>query len=88
MKGSVDSLLFPRDSEPYGVTLPEWTIRWWRWLLSLSLEKNPGSDKSGKFSELGQEDPNVWFLAGTFGGSAVRTCTLPLGKAILMPIIN
>ena len=30
----------------------------------------------------------VWFLAGTFGGKAERTCTIPSGKAILFPPIN
>ena len=30
----------------------------------------------------------VWFLSGTFGGSATRVCALPSGKAILLPLIN
>jgi len=30
----------------------------------------------------------VWFLAGTNGGSAERTCVIPTGKAILFPVIN
>jgi hypothetical protein len=29
----------------------------------------------------------VWFLAGTFGGGATRTCTIPAEKAIFFPII-
>src|SRR4029453_7743303 len=88
VKQSSDSMLFAPDSAPYGVTFPDWTIRWWRWLLSSSMETNPALDISGKWSELRQDDPNVWFLAGTFGGSVVRTSTIPAGKAILMPIIN
>lgn len=88
MKGSIESLLFDPNSKPYGVTLPEWTTRWWKWLLSLPAQKNPASDKSAQYCVLGQDDPNVWFLAGTFGGSVTRECTIPSGKAILMPIIN
>lgn len=88
MKQSANSMLFAPDSVPYGVTFPDWTIRWWRWLLSSSMETNPALDVSGKWSELRQDDPNVWFLAGTFGGSVVRTSTIPPGKAILMPVIN
>jgi hypothetical protein len=30
----------------------------------------------------------VWFLPGTTGGSAERTCTIPAGKAILASILN
>jgi hypothetical protein len=88
MKGSIESILFTRDSKPYGHTFPEWTIKWWRWLLSLPIAINPATDNSGQYSSLNQNDPNVWFLAGTFGGSVIRTCTIPLGKSILMPIIN
>jgi hypothetical protein len=35
-----------------------------------------------------QTDTNVWFLAGTFGGTANRDCTIPNDKAILFPVIN
>jgi hypothetical protein len=85
---SIESMLFPPDSEPYGLKYALWTIKWWKWILSIPKEKNPVLDKSGLFLAEGQSDPNVWFLAGTFGGSVVRKCRIPLGKAILMPIIN
>ena len=88
MKESLNSVLFEPDSVPFGVTIPEWIIRWWRWLLTSSLETNPASDKLGICSELRQDDPYMWFLAGTFGGSANRTCNVPVGRAILIPIIN
>lgn len=88
MKLSSDLVLFETDSVPYGVTFSEWTIRWWRWLLSSPMEINPAMDDSGKYSEIGQDNPCVWFLAGTFGGSANRSCDIPAGKGILMPIIN
>jgi hypothetical protein len=31
---------------------------------------------------------SIWFLPGTTGGSAERTCTVPAGKAILASILN
>ena len=80
--------LFRPASSPYGVSLPEWSRRWWRWLLSTPKSINPINDKTGEFSFQSQNDPNVWFLAGTFGGLAIRKCTIPRGKAILFPIIN
>jgi hypothetical protein len=88
MKRSTASLLYSPNSKPHGTTLPKWTIKWWRWLLSLPRESNPATDISGQCSMLRQDDPNVWFLAGTFGGSVIRQCTIPFGKSVLMPIIN
>jgi hypothetical protein len=85
---SAESLIFPSDSKPYGLTLTQWTIKWWRWLLSIPKDKNPGLDISGINSSESQNDPNVWFLAGTLGGTANRSCKIPLGKSILMPVIN
>src|SRR2546422_6254795 len=82
--------LFTVDSNPYGITFSEWTIRWWRWCLSLPKSINPVALKSGadvtKASH--QIYPEVWFLAGTTGGFAERSCIIPQGKAILCPIIN
>jgi len=31
---------------------------------------------------------DVWFLAGTFGGKANRTCTIPAGKPAYFPVMN
>ncbi|RKN45103.1 hypothetical protein D7294_08140 [Streptomyces hoynatensis] len=30
----------------------------------------------------------MWFLAGTFGGRAERTCTVPPGTPIAFPLVN
>lgn len=30
----------------------------------------------------------IWFLAGTFGRTSNRECTIPKGKALFFPIIN
>ena len=88
MGGSVESILFPPESRPYGISYNEWTVRWWRWFLSIDKDFNPATDSSGVDSEQKQDDPNVWFLAGTLGGFAERTCRVPYGKAIIMPVIN
>jgi hypothetical protein len=85
---SIESLLFTPSSKPYGLTYPQWTVKWWQWLVSIPKENNPALDMSGQYAEEKQEDQNVWFLAGTIGGSVVRRCQIPSRKAILMPIIN
>jgi hypothetical protein len=48
---------------------------------------NAAADPTGKYCAQNQNGP-VWFLAGTAGGSAERTCNIPAGKAILFPVVN
>ena len=74
----------------FGATYGEWSARWWQWLLSIPAAVNPNLDPTGANCNRGQEDneDTVWFLAGTFGGSATRTCTIPAGKPIFFPLIN
>ena len=48
---------------------------------------NPLLDQTGQNAALGQSG-EVWFLAGTTGGSAERTVTVPPGKALFFPIVN
>jgi len=79
--------VYPLGSKPYGLTYGEWTANWWQWTLSIPKDINPGGDTTGKDCALKQSGP-VWFLAGTFGGPATRTCTIPAGKAILLSLIN
>jgi hypothetical protein len=79
--------VYPLGSKPYGSTYGIWTAKWWQWTLSIPKNINPGGDTTGKDCALKQSGP-VWFLSGTFGGSATRSCALASGKAILLPLIN
>ena len=57
-------------------------------MLSIPAVVNPNFDSTGANCGQGQAG-NVWFLAGTFGGDPVtRSCTIPAGKGILIPVIN
>jgi hypothetical protein len=82
-QGNPNRLVFPRDSSPYGNTYGEWTAQWWQWLMSIPSATNPNLDTTGANCGVGQSGP-VWFLAGTFGGTYTRSCTLPAGKALLI----
>ncbi len=75
------------DSTPYGMMYGEWSVKWWQWAVSIPAATNPLTDTKGQFCDVNQSG-NVWFLAGTTGGSATRTCTIPAGKAIFLPIVN
>jgi hypothetical protein len=80
---------FSADEKPYGIAFGQWTVRWWKWLLSFPKSINPATDENGKDSSLNQCGP-VWFLAGTFGENkaARRKCAIPRGKCVLFPVIN
>lgn len=82
--------IFSTGETPYGLSYGQWTVKWWQWLLGASKESNPAIDDIGKNAAADQNDPNVWFLAGTFVGAKVphRKCTIPWRRAILFPTIN
>ncbi|MCI0391245.1 MAG: hypothetical protein MOB07_21095 [Acidobacteria bacterium] len=63
---------------------------WWQWALSAPAAVNPVVDLTGVYCAQGQGvfSNNVWFLAGTFGGPATRTCTIPPGQTLFFPVLN
>jgi hypothetical protein len=83
----INRLTYKPDENPFGKTWEEWTADWWKWSLSLPKGQNPITDITGENASYNQRGP-VWFLAGTFGGLAERTCDIPAGKSIMFPVIN
>ncbi|MEV5618193.1 MULTISPECIES: signal protein [Streptomyces] len=61
--------------------------RWWTWAASEPEKTNPVADEDG--SSCARNQPgDVWFLAGTFGGSVKRACTVPEGRPLVFPVVN
>ncbi|HET6717902.1 MAG TPA: hypothetical protein VFG90_12280 [Nitrososphaeraceae archaeon] len=84
---SINPGVFALDSKPYGNTFEEWTIKFWQWLLPIPTDKSPMTDTTGeRCSENQNSSSPVFFLVFSGGGSAVRTCDVPAGKAILVPV--
>jgi hypothetical protein len=88
-----DKIMYRLDEKPFGKTWNEWTIEWWKWLLSIQEPDNPANDDSGRNSGQKQSGP-VWFLAGTKEQTDVRVadkprrkCIIPADKAIFFPIV-
>jgi hypothetical protein len=80
--------VFPPGVEPYGQSYGEWAVEWWQWALSQPEAANPVLDTTGAQCAKGQRG-QVWFLAGSFDSVPVtRTCTVPAGKALLIPVLN
>ena len=91
-----DDRVFPPDAQPFGLSYSQWTVRWWEWVLSIPSSANPAADNAttgaGVFCGVGQQGP-VWNLAGVFSNLnpipvPTRTCSIPAGRAIFVPIIN
>ena len=70
-----------------GQSLAEWTADWWRWAFETPTGQNPLADTTGANAGVNQPK-NVFFLAGNFGGTTVRTVTIPTGTRVFFPVLN
>jgi hypothetical protein len=79
--------IVPPDRSFHGKTYSEWAGEWWQWIYSLPTSMDPIVDPTGELADIGQEGP-VFFLTGTWGGTATRTVTVPSDKYLFFPIFN
>jgi hypothetical protein len=87
VEASGASVFLPNE-KPFGLTYGEWSAEWWKWLLSSPTTSNPSTDRTGQYCNVNQNNPNVWFLAGTSGGYEERKCSIPEGRTILVSPIE
>jgi len=59
--------------------------KWWQYLVSVPPSTNPILDNNSCDAK---QKGAVFYLVGTFGGSAERNCTIPQGKTIFFPVVN
>jgi hypothetical protein len=83
---SINPGVFSKDSSPYGIPYGEWLAKWWQWSFSIPTAQHPRDAYTPEKCTLNQEGP-VWFLADQLGGKEERTCTIPTGKAIFIPLL-
>jgi hypothetical protein len=76
--------VYSPQSHPYGHTYSQWGARWVQWWLGMPAVQDPVADTTGAYCAEGQSGP-VWYLASNYGGPDVRNCTVPAGKALLIP---
>jgi hypothetical protein len=81
--------MYARNANPFDITWEKWAAIWCNWQLSIPRTIHPAIDEIGRNCNQNQDNPNVWFLTGTFGNSVVirRSCAVPKERAILFPII-
>jgi len=77
----------PPHSNAYGRSYAELGAAWMEWAMAAPVATNPILDPDGSYAAMGQSG-KVWFLAGTAGGPATRSLTVPTGTALFFPIVN
>jgi len=83
--GTVRPEFLPSSVKIYGMTVGQWSARWFQWMLSMDVTSNPLNDTAP--CAQGQLGP-VWFLGGSITDVDVvkRNCTVPAQTTILIPI--
>jgi hypothetical protein len=84
---SVNPGVYAPNSTPYGTPYKDWIAKWWQWTISIPVSQHPRDNYTSEKCANKQEGP-VWFLADQLGGREERTCTIPAGKAVLIPLIT
>jgi hypothetical protein len=82
--------IFPQGSKPYGLPYDEHIKNFWRWLILIPEDDTPRNDPTGERCTTGQSNTNstVFYLSPTSGGKAERTCRVPEGKALFIPVMQ
>jgi len=82
--------IFPPEVKPYNLTYAEHAQNFWKWLLPIPADQSPMEDPSGEKCTNGQENSNssVFYLAHNSGGRSERTCEVPAGKGLLIPVME
>lgn len=82
--------LYPIDSKPYGLSYEDHIIDYNKYILSLPIDTNPSTDETGERCTIGQDLKNssLFYLTGGSGGNTVRTCHIPSGLGLFIPMIE
>jgi hypothetical protein len=82
--------ILPPGGKPYGLPYSEHIKNFWRWILGIPAKDNPINDPTGEECTTGQSNTSslVFYLAFNNGGFSQRTCKVPAGKALLIPVMQ
>ncbi len=91
-----DKLRFEVNSSPYNTTYADWAAKWWQWYVSVPKTHSPNNldypnhIQNQTCSVLQDPSSPVFFLFTPYVEEKVadRTCDIPQGKAILIPIVS
>jgi hypothetical protein len=82
--------IFPPGGNPYGIPYAEHIKNFWKWLIKIPLAATPRNDPTGERCITGQENSNssVFYLSPNSGGKSQRTCIVPAGKGLFIPVMQ
>ncbi len=82
--------IFPPSASPYNQTYSDHSKNFWKWSLALPAKDNPINDPTGDKCAAGQSNSNssVFYLTFNNGGKSERTCEVPIGKGLLIPVMQ
>ena len=88
--GSNSVNIFPPGSKPYGLTYSDHIKNFWKWALAIPDKENPVNDQTGEKCTTGQSNTNssVFYLTLNNGGVSERTCKVPAGKGLFIPVMQ
>ena len=83
-----NSTILPSDSRPYGLSNEQHIKNFWKWIISFPKDRSPWKDETGANCDNGQSRTNssIFYLSGNGGGTSVRTCKVPAGKSLFIPV--
>jgi hypothetical protein len=81
--------IIPPSEKPYGLTYEQHIKNFWKWSLGIPAKDNPINDPTGEKCASGQVNASspVFYLPYNNGGFSQRTCKVPAGKALLIPLM-
>jgi hypothetical protein len=82
-----NSAVYSKDSTPFGVPYKDWITRWWQWNVGIPTSQHPRDNYTTEKCTVNQNG-SVWFIPDILTGKEERTCTIPEGKAILVPLLT
>jgi hypothetical protein len=91
-----DDVRFEVGSSPYNIPYKDWAAKWWQWYVSVPKTHSPNNldypnhIQNQSCSVLQDPSLPVFFLFTPYVEEKVadRTCDIPQGKAILIPIVS
>jgi hypothetical protein len=94
--GSSSVKIFPPESKPYGLTYSDHIKNFWKWALAIPDNENPVNDQTGQKCTAGQSNTtgesntnsSVFYLTLNNGGISERTCTVPAGRGLFIPVMQ
>ena len=81
--------ILPPGGKPYGLTYADHIKNFWKWTLGIPAKGNPMNDPTGEKCAIGQNASSpVFYLELNNGGMSQRTCKVPAGKALFIPVMT